>query len=37
MEKAMGMGMMGWMMGLLGMWMMFFGGMGFRPFGAGPL
>ena len=29
------MGMMGWMMGLFAMWMMFFGGMSFGPFGAG--
>lgn len=27
------MGMMGWMMGLFAMWMMFFGGMSFGPFG----
>ncbi len=29
------MGMMGWMMGLFAMWMMFFGGMSFGPFGTG--
>jgi len=29
------MGMMGWMMGLFAMWMMFFGGMNFGPFGTG--
>jgi len=28
-------GMMSWMMGVLTMWMMFFGGMSFWPFGLG--
>jgi hypothetical protein len=31
------MGMMGWMMGLVAMWMMMFGRMGFAPFGIGSL
>lgn len=30
------MGMMGWMMGLMVMWLMMFGGAGFWPFGAAP-
>jgi len=30
------MGMMGWMMGLMVMWLMMFGGAGLWPFGASP-
>jgi hypothetical protein len=29
------MGMMGWIMGLLAMWIMMFGGLGIMPFGLG--
>lgn len=34
-EEVLQMGMMGWMMGFFMVWMMFFGGISFGPFGTG--